>query len=266
MDADPEAAAILADLTANPICQTRHFETYAVTRAEWTSYVDPRVDELNAIYTRHLLVIDAAVAAHNCPALYDAFAAEPTVQQAVEAACAKAPQTAGRREGVMARLSEQHIGKCGLTGKCSVPMSAYGSAGFCDEPAWGEQYSEREPSRGQSGRYADPVGRCVIVTATIRRILRICVRPWRAVCAVLRMVAPLRTASGSSAMAMCGALSGRGSSTLPKASRASAIRKTRRKPIFFATRRQHDAHRSRSCGRILRKVAHRQDAGGSVRP
>ncbi|MGJ3630186.1 hypothetical protein AB5I41_31320 [Sphingomonas sp. MMS24-JH45] len=25
---DPEAAAILAILTANPICQTRHFETY----------------------------------------------------------------------------------------------------------------------------------------------------------------------------------------------------------------------------------------------
>ncbi|MGJ3630137.1 hypothetical protein AB5I41_31065 [Sphingomonas sp. MMS24-JH45] len=92
MDAGPGSRCDIGGFNSNPICQTRHFETYAVTRAEWTSYVDPRVDELNAIYTRHLLAIDAAVAAHNCPALYDAFAAEPTVQQAVEAACAKAPK------------------------------------------------------------------------------------------------------------------------------------------------------------------------------
>lgn len=57
----------------------------------------------------------------------------------------------------MSRLQKHHIGKCGLEGRCSVPMfSIYGNAGFCDRPAWGEQYSEREPSRGQSGRYADP--------------------------------------------------------------------------------------------------------------
>lgn len=57
----------------------------------------------------------------------------------------------------MARMSEHHIAKCGVEGKCSVPAwSAYGPDGFCDNPAWGEQYSEREPSRGQSGRYADP--------------------------------------------------------------------------------------------------------------
>lgn len=58
----------------------------------------------------------------------------------------------------MARLSEDHKAKCGIEGKCSVPMfSAYGPDGFCDQPAWGQQYSEREPSRGNSGKYADPV-------------------------------------------------------------------------------------------------------------
>ncbi|WP_370309256.1 hypothetical protein [Sphingobium abikonense] len=55
----------------------------------------------------------------------------------------------------MARLSDHHQPKCGVEGKCSVPMwSGYGPDGFCDKPAWGEQYSEREPSRGQSGRHA----------------------------------------------------------------------------------------------------------------
>jgi hypothetical protein len=57
----------------------------------------------------------------------------------------------------VSRLSEHHRAKCGVEGKCSVPMwSAYGPSGFCDQPAFGEQYSECEPSRGQSGRYADP--------------------------------------------------------------------------------------------------------------
>jgi hypothetical protein len=55
------------------------------------------------------------------------------------------------------RISDYHVAKCGVEGKCSVPMwSGYGEC-FCDEPAWGEQYSEREPSRGQSGKYANPV-------------------------------------------------------------------------------------------------------------
>ncbi|MGJ3630065.1 hypothetical protein AB5I41_31665 [Sphingomonas sp. MMS24-JH45] len=101
---DPEAAAILADLTANPICQTRHFETYAVTRAEWTSYVDPRVDELNAIYTRHLLAIDAAVRPQLPGAVrrlrsraHGSAGGGSCLRQGSETA-------AGRREGVMARL------------------------------------------------------------------------------------------------------------------------------------------------------------------
>jgi hypothetical protein len=55
-------------------------------------------------------------------------------------------------------MHDHHHAACGVEGKCSVPMfGGYGPAGFCDQPAWGEQYSEREPSRGQSGRYADPV-------------------------------------------------------------------------------------------------------------
>ncbi|MEG8223789.1 hypothetical protein OSJ57_24795 [Sphingomonas sp. HH69] len=54
-------------------------------------------------------------------------------------------------------MNEHHKPKCGVEGKCSVPMwSSYVPAGFCDQPAWGQQYSEREPARGQSGKYADP--------------------------------------------------------------------------------------------------------------
>lgn len=57
----------------------------------------------------------------------------------------------------MSPINGHHAPGCGLEGKCSVPMfSGYGPSGFCDQPAWGEQYSEREPSRGQSGRYANP--------------------------------------------------------------------------------------------------------------
>lgn len=58
----------------------------------------------------------------------------------------------------MASISDHHRAMCGVEGKCSVPMfSLYGPSGHCDKPAWGEQYSGREPSRGQSGRHADPV-------------------------------------------------------------------------------------------------------------
>ena len=54
------------------------------------------------------------------------------------------------------RISKHHSPGCGAEGKCSRPMyNGFGEC-FCDRPAWGEQYSEREPSRGQSGRYADP--------------------------------------------------------------------------------------------------------------
>lgn len=54
----------------------------------------------------------------------------------------------------MTRIQEHHQAKCGIQGKCSRPMWQMGMERFCDEPACGEQYSEREPSRGQSGRYA----------------------------------------------------------------------------------------------------------------
>lgn len=50
----------------------------------------------------------------------------------------------------MARLSGHHRAKCGIEGKCSVPMwNAYGPSGFCDEPAYGQQYAE-------GSRYAPP--------------------------------------------------------------------------------------------------------------
>lgn len=42
----------------------------------------------------------------------------------------------------MARLNQHHQPGCGAVGKCSVPMfDGYGPAGFCDQPAWGEQFA-----------------------------------------------------------------------------------------------------------------------------
>lgn len=52
------------------------------------------------------------------------------------------------------QMAERHKAKCGVEGKCSRPMMQMGMQCFCDEPAWGEQYSEREPQRGQSGKHA----------------------------------------------------------------------------------------------------------------
>ena len=42
------------------------------------------------------------------------------------------------------RLSEAHKPKCGVEGRCSVAMFSGGVPnGFCDDPAWGEQYEGR---------------------------------------------------------------------------------------------------------------------------
>jgi hypothetical protein len=42
----------------------------------------------------------------------------------------------------MSRISHHHAPGCGVEGKCSRPMfGAYAPAGFCDCPAWGEQYT-----------------------------------------------------------------------------------------------------------------------------
>lgn len=44
----------------------------------------------------------------------------------------------------MARISEHHVPKAGVAGKCSVPLfDACGPAGFCDRDAYGEQYKGR---------------------------------------------------------------------------------------------------------------------------
>lgn len=57
----------------------------------------------------------------------------------------------------MARLNDHHQPKAGVEGKCSVPMWQGGlPGGFCDRPAWGERYAERDPSRGEPGKYAPP--------------------------------------------------------------------------------------------------------------
>jgi len=43
----------------------------------------------------------------------------------------------------MSTLSEHHLPKAGIVGKCSVPMWIGGyPAGFCDAPAYGEQYRD----------------------------------------------------------------------------------------------------------------------------
>ncbi len=43
----------------------------------------------------------------------------------------------------MSRISEHHVAKCGVEGKCSRPMWQGGMpGGFCDRPAFGQQYSE----------------------------------------------------------------------------------------------------------------------------
>ncbi len=46
----------------------------------------------------------------------------------------------------MSVLSEHHKPKAGVTGKCSVPMWSDGCpSGFCDRPAYGEQFEEGSP-------------------------------------------------------------------------------------------------------------------------
>ena len=44
----------------------------------------------------------------------------------------------------MSRIGPEHEPVCGATGKCSVPMWSSGSPdGFCDRPAYGQQYTGR---------------------------------------------------------------------------------------------------------------------------
>lgn len=64
----------------------------------------------------------------------------------------------------MSRIGEQHRAKCGVEGKCSVPMfGGYGPAGFCDRPAWGQQYDfgsgYEDPSWLAPGQWAGGGGR-----------------------------------------------------------------------------------------------------------
>ncbi len=43
----------------------------------------------------------------------------------------------------MSALAPHHRAKCGVEGKCSAPVFSGGVPdGFCDRPAWGEQYAE----------------------------------------------------------------------------------------------------------------------------
>lgn len=59
------------------------------------------------------------------------------------------------------RISQHHVAKCGVEGKCSRPMWQYGMPVFCDAPAYGEQYTcgtrhapcYDPPGRGPYGHY-----------------------------------------------------------------------------------------------------------------
>lgn len=55
----------------------------------------------------------------------------------------------------MARIGISHKAVCGVEGKCSRPMYQMGMECFCDEPAYGQQYTDGSPH----GPYYDPPGR-----------------------------------------------------------------------------------------------------------
>lgn len=64
----------------------------------------------------------------------------------------------------MSRISDHHVAKCGVEGKCSVPMWQGGlPGGFCDRPAWGEQFAfgsgYEDPSWLRPGQWAGGGGR-----------------------------------------------------------------------------------------------------------
>lgn len=64
----------------------------------------------------------------------------------------------------MARMGEYHNPGCGVVGKCSVPMWQGGCpSGFCDDPAYGQQYeagTRHAPPwwswRDRNGYWVDP--------------------------------------------------------------------------------------------------------------
>lgn len=65
---------------------------------------------------------------------------------------------------MMSRISEYHRAKCGVEGKCSVPVWRMGSpSGFCDRPAYGQQYEfgsgYENPSWLRPGQWAGGGGR-----------------------------------------------------------------------------------------------------------
>ena len=57
----------------------------------------------------------------------------------------------------MSVLFKHHIPKCGIAGKCSVPMWMGGTPhGFCDREAYGEQYTGRHTPPQYMGCYGRP--------------------------------------------------------------------------------------------------------------
>ncbi len=82
---DPRAACILASFAQHPPKAEWRATTYAITRDEWVEYVGYRVECLNAIYNEHFKRV-APTNTMTDPdwTAFDAFMAQPRVQEAIE--------------------------------------------------------------------------------------------------------------------------------------------------------------------------------------
>lgn len=82
---DTRARVILDSFAKHPIQQTTCFDTYAITRDEWSRYEGYRVDCLTAIYAEYWNVANKTQAGGDY-AIFDAFMAQMDPQEAVHAA------------------------------------------------------------------------------------------------------------------------------------------------------------------------------------
>lgn len=82
---DRRARLILASLAAHPIPSTLKFDTYVLTRDEYSRYEGYRVDCLDAIYTEYWNRVNVTTSDGDWT-LFDAFMAQPNPQDAIHAA------------------------------------------------------------------------------------------------------------------------------------------------------------------------------------
>ena len=82
---DKRARVILDSFAAHPIQQTTNFDTYVITRDEWSRYEGYRVDCLNAIYAEYWNAANKTQAGGDYT-IFDAFMAQMDPQEAIHAA------------------------------------------------------------------------------------------------------------------------------------------------------------------------------------